>query len=115
LALDEAVVTATGLTLSEISGATLRDREADFFPAAGAGSDWAAAGTVAERGRAVRADAFLTGFFSARTTDLALAGAAVFLGVTTILPVNVFETRMDDIFFAEMGDGFTFITKKSLL
>ncbi|HXI68853.1 MAG TPA: hypothetical protein VNN22_00700 [Verrucomicrobiae bacterium] len=100
--------------MSEISGAGVRDREGDFFLAAGAGSDSAGAGTV-DRGLTVSAEAFLTGFFSARSPALALAGAAVFWGVTTVLPVNVFETPMDDAFFAEMGDGFTFITKKSLL
>jgi len=43
------------------------------------------------------------------------AGATFFFGETTVLPVNVFETRADDFFFAEMGDGLTLITKKSLL
>jgi hypothetical protein len=115
LALDEAGVTATVLTLSEISDAGMLAGEGDFFLATGASSDLAAAGTASDLGRAVRADAFLTGFFSARATEAVLTGTADFFGVTMVLPVKIFEARMDDVFFAEMGDGLTFITKKSLL
>lgn len=106
LALDKAVDSAAGLTLTEIPGAAMRVGEDDFF---------LAAGTISAREPVERAEAFLTGFFSATAAGPALAGAAVFLEAATVLPVNVFETRVDDVFFAEMGDGLAFITKKSLL
>ena len=63
--------------------------------------------------------AFSTGDFAAKvffTTDVGvnLDATVIFFGATG-LPVNVFETRAAVVFFAGMGAGFTFITKKSLL
>jgi hypothetical protein len=109
LALDKTVV----LALGESSFAGLAVLAGDNFLAAGAGLALASAAEAT--GTAGLTGAFTTGGFFMKRAGLGSDAAGFFLGRTTAFRVNVFETRADVVFFAEMGAGLTFITKKSLL